>query len=291
MNAAKAYYSQNSGMVKTAVYIIVAVVALYYLYGWIMTPSGELILSNTKLPANQGSVPTSAVISQGALPAIRSGGTYSLSFWMYINSYDYRAGKPKQIFTITDSKVSNRALVVGLLYPNEAKMMLRFATTKPSGIDYTNLTTLSGYLGGGSVPSPDSNPIELPSCDVQEVDLQRWINVTISVNGRVIDVYMDGKLTRSCVLSDLPVAGQDGTQTLLFGGPTGFAGYYGTVQFSGAALSPAAIYSLYQAGPYPNANSGFLGFLATKLGITLSYGGSTPGTVAPSTSSSAALSV
>jgi len=273
MNAAKAYYSQNSGMVQTAVYIIVGVIVLYYIYAWVFGPTGDMILSSGKLPANQV---VTATISKGALPAIRSGGTYTLSFWMYINSYDYRAGRPKRVFTITDSKVGNRALAVGLLYPNEAKMMVRFATTNPPGTDYTNLDTLSRYLSGSSIASPDSNPIELPSCDVQEVDLQRWVNVTISVNGRIVDVYMDGKLTRSCVLSNLPVASQDGVQSIIFGGPDGFAGYFGTVQFNGAALSPAAIYSIYQSGPYPTANSGFLGFLAAKLGITLSYGGSTP---------------
>jgi len=290
MNAVKTYV-QGSGFLKTALYIIVAAVVIYYIYGWVVAPSTDLILSNVKMGANQGSVPTVAMISAGALPAIRSGGTYTLSFWIYINSYDYRAGKPKQIFTITDSKISKRALAVGLLYPNEAKMMLRFATSKPSGTDYTNIDALNSYLSGSSIPSPDSNPIELPSCDVQEIDLQRWVNITISVNGRIVDVYMDGKLTRSCVLSDLPVAGQDGTQQFIFGGPTSFAGYYGTVQFSGSALSPASIYSLYQAGPYPNANSGFLGFLAAKLGITLSYGGSTPGTVVPSAPASGPVSV
>jgi len=121
----------------------------------------------------------------------------------------------------------------------------------------------------------NSNPIELPSCDVMEIDLQRWINVTISVNGRIVDVYMDGKLIRSCVLSDLPLASQDKPQTLNLGGPQGFSGYFGKVQFNGSALSPDKIYSLYQAGPYSGIDTGFLGFLASKIGINLQYGGST----------------
>jgi hypothetical protein len=111
-----------------------------------------------------------------------------------------------------------------------------------------------------------------------EVDLQRWLNLTISVNGRIVDVYMDGKLTRSCVLSDLPLASQDAAQAIMLGGPLGFNGYFGNVQFSGTALSPDRIYSLYQAGPYSGTDSGFLGFLGTKLGLTLQYGGSSPTT-------------
>jgi hypothetical protein len=278
METARTYYSQNSGFVKTVIYVIVTALLIYYIYGWYSTPTTDLLLSNVKTAANQV---TTATISTGALPAIRSGGAYTLSLWMYINSYEYRAGRPKRVFTLVDSKVSNRALAVGILYPTEPKLMIRFATANPPGTDYTNLDTLNRYLSGSQYASPDSNPIELPSCDVHEIDLQRWVHLTISVNGRIVDVYMDGKLTRSCVLSDLPIAGQDGTQQITFGGPDGFSGYFGTVQFNGSAVSPDKIYSLYQAGPYTDIDSGFLGFIATKLGIKLQYGSSAPATTLP----------
>lgn len=283
MNAARSYYAQNSGIVKTGLYIVVTAVILYYIYGWYSAPTTDIILLNAKVPATQQ---TDATISTGRLPAIRMGGTYTLSMWMYINSYDYRPGKPRSVFTISDgqftpalsSNASGQFLVVGILYPNEPKMMIRFATAGTRTDDYTKMDQWMDYMNGRNTTSRDSNPIELPSCDVMEIDLQRWINLTISVNGRVVDVYMDGKLTRSCVLSDLPLASQDKAQSITLGGPLGFSGYFGTTQFSGSALSPDKIYSLYQAGPYPGIDSGFLGFLANKIGIKLQYGGSTPPT-------------
>ena len=279
MNTARTYYAQNSGMIQSVLYMVVAVIVIYYVYGWYTAPGTDIVLLNAKTPANQL---TNATISTGSLPAIRSGGGYTLSMWMYINSYEYRPGKPRAVFTITDKQYmpttgSGRYLAVGILYPNEPKMMIRFATTKPPGTDYTNVDTYNKYMMASRFETnADSNPIELPSCDVMEVDLQRWINVTISVNGRVVDVYMDGKLTRSCVLSDLPIASQDQPQAITLGGTLGFNGYFGSVQFSGSALSPDKIYSLYQAGPYPGMDMGFLGFLGTKLGISLQYGGSAP---------------
>jgi hypothetical protein len=286
MNSARAYYAQNSGVINYVIYAIVAIIIGYYIYAWYTAPSTDLVLLNVKTPANQI---TQATISKGSLPAIRSGGMYTLSVWMYINSYEYRPGKPRSVFTITDSKyftpgasasspATGRYLAVGMLYPNEPKMMIRFATPNPPAVDYTNVTTYNNYMNSSYGVHSDSNPIELPSCDVMEVDLQRWINLTISVNGRIVDVYMDGKLTRSCVLSDLPLASQDAAQAIMLGGPLGFSGYFGNVQFSGTALSPDRIYSLYQAGPYPGTDSGFLGFLGTKLGLTLQYGGSSPTT-------------
>lgn len=288
MNAARTYYSQNSGMLKTGIYIVVAAVIIYYIYGWYSAPTTDIILLNAKVPANQT---TSATISTGRLPAIRMGGAYTLSMWMYINSYDYRPGKPRSVFTISDaqftpapnSNASGQFLAVGILYPTEPKMMIRFATAKSSTNDYTKMDQYMTYMNGSAYQkNADSNPIELPSCDVMEIDLQRWINLTISVNGRVVDVYMDGKLTRSCVLSDLPLASQDKAQSITLGGPLGFSGYFGTTQFSGSALSPDKIYSLYQAGPYPGVDSGFLGFLSNKIGIKLQYGGSTPPAAATS---------
>ena len=286
MNAARSYYAQNTGLIKTGIYIVVAAVIIYYIYGWYSAPTTDIILLNTKVPANQT---TSATISTGSLPAIRLGGAYTLSMWMYINSYDYRPGKPRSVFTITDAQyytpgtpASGQFLAVGILYPNEPKMMIRFATTGSRPDDYTQLDTYMSYMNGSYSTNSDSNPIELPSCDVMEIDLQRWINLTISVNGRVVDVYMDGKLSRSCVLSDLPLASQDKAQAITLGGPLGFSGYFGTTQFSGSALSPDKIYSLYQAGPYPGIDTGFIGFLANKIGIKLQYGGSTP----PTTTSS-----
>jgi len=285
MNTARSYYAQNSGTVKTGIYIVVAAVIIYYIYGWYTAPTTNIILLNSKVPANQL---TTATISAGKLPAIRSGGAYTLNTWMYINSYDYRPGKPRSVFTIMDAQYyvpgsddgktppSGQFLVVGILYPNEPKMMIRFATTESRPDNYTQLNEYMKYMNGSYSVQSESNPVELPSCDVMDIDLQRWINLTISVNGRVIDVYMDGKLIRSCVLSNLPIASQDKAQTISLGGPLGFSGYFGTTQFVGSALSPDKIYSMYQAGPYPGVDSGFIGFLADKIGIKLQYGGSTP---------------
>lgn len=38
------------------------------------------------------------------------------------------------------------------------------------------------------------------TCSVDNVPLQAWVNVLVSVYGRSIDVYIDGKLTKTCVM-------------------------------------------------------------------------------------------
>jgi hypothetical protein len=270
METARAYYAANSNGLKTILYLVVAVIVVYYVYKFVSaTGSNEVMLSSVRISAN---TVTTKTISEGKLPAIRPGGECTISMWLYINSYDYNAGKPKRVFTIVDSKVPERALAVGILYPNEPKLMIRWATKKNAGIDYTNMDTLSNFLKGNDSGAMFSNTMESPQCDLDYIDLQRWINITISVNGKLVDVYMDGKLARSCVLPDIVMASNDGVQKMTFGGPDGFSGYFGKVSFADRALTPDRIYSTYQAGPYSGIDSGFLGFLGQKLGIKLVYG-------------------
>jgi len=281
MNTARSYYAQNSGTVKTGIYIVVAAVIIYYIYGWYTAPTTNIILLNSKVPANQL---TTATISAGKLPAIRSGGAYTLNTWMYINSYDYRPGKPRSVFTIMDAQYyvpgssdgktppSGQFLVVGILYPNEPKMMIRFATTESRPDNYTQLNEYMKYMNGSYSVQSESNPVELPSCDVMDIDLQRWINLTISVNGRVIDVYVDGKLARSCVTAGIPTV-EKGNHFVSIGKFTGWGGNVSTTRVFGYALTPGKIYEIYQTGPANttglDAKFGFAGWLAERMGIRM----------------------
>lgn len=44
------------------------------------------------------------------------------------------------------------------------------------------------------------------TCRVSNIPLQKWVNLIVSVYGRSLDVYVDGKLVRTCVLPGVPAA-------------------------------------------------------------------------------------
>jgi hypothetical protein len=92
----------------------------------------------------------------------------------------------------------------------------------------------------------DSSPL----CDLPDIDMQRWVNVTIAVNGRTVDVYMDGKLARSCVLPSFYKvdAGGYSAYLLSYGG---FGGEISNVKIYDGALNPEQVYKNYMAGPEP----------------------------------------
>ena len=87
-----------------------------------------------------------------------------------------------------------------------------------------------------------------PECDIQEIDLQRWVMISIVLSGRTVDVYIDGKLRRSCASSTYYQVDPTGVSiTMLENG--GFDGYVGNTNVAGSAMNPDEIYSMYLSGP------------------------------------------
>ena len=269
MEALRNTVTNNRGTIINLVYIVAFLVVLYYLYKFLIAGSDlEVTLLNTEVPANEPM--TFALPAKNPDVRVKPGGEYTISFWMYVTSWDYRAGLAKSVLQILDTKATNYSLLTTALYPNENRLMVRVHTEAAGGgVDYTLNSAYDNLMSGKQGMA--NEVIESPMCDIQDIDLQRWINITISVNGRIVDVYYDGKLNRSCVLPDIPMAPESGIQVVATGKKGGFGGKISGVQFFAYPLTPDRIYAIYQAGP--KGPSGFIGFLAEKLGIKLTYSG------------------
>jgi len=270
MEAARNAWAKNSDLIINVVYILVAVYVIWFVWKS-LTVGAELeaIAIPNEVDANKAL----AVMIPNSNPDLRVkyGGEYTISWWMYITSWDYRSGLPKSVLQIVDSSLSNSSLFTSILYPNEAKMMIRVHTDGNSGADTDynlnrNFENLLSGQGGVQMFAPT---IQSPMCDLQDIDLQRYINVTVTVNGRIVDVYYDGKLNRSCVLPNIPAAPDKGVQSIVVGQKGGFGGKISNVQFFARPLTPDRIYAIYQAGP--GSGAGVLGYISSKLGIKLTY--------------------
>jgi hypothetical protein len=270
MEQARTFLMTNRGSVFNVIYVIAFLIALYFIYKFLVSGSDlEVDLLNAEADAN---TPQSFPLPESENVRVKSGGEYTLSFWMYISSWDYRAGLAKSVLQIVDSALPEYALVNTILYPNEAKMMVRVHTDKAGdGMDYTKLSNFNSLLSGSQNGAMFGPTIESPMCDLNDIDLQRWINITVSVNGRIVDVYYDGKLARSCVLPDIPSAPSSGRQAITIGQKGGYGGKISGIQFFAYPLTPDRIYSIYQAGP--RGAAGFIGYVAEKLGIRINYTG------------------
>ena len=282
MNAA----SGSSSTLKYVLYILVAVVAVYLVSRLVFQGSSlEVPVTTTVMtgaPAaglaeNKKTFPitTSGTKNNSALQ-IKPGGEYTFSFWVYIDAW--AGSKAVSILNITDSTVPLNSLLSVLLYPSSPTMAIRLNTSGTSTPDYT-LTTARQLLEGGSnldgigMMTAAGSTSSTPTCDLQNIDMQRWLNVTVCTSGRIVDIYYDGKLNRSCVLPG-PITGATEASNLnvKIGEAGGFQGSLGVMNYYAYALTPDRIYSIYLAGPGgPPSFWSYLSSQLGQLGINLTY--------------------
>jgi hypothetical protein len=313
MNAAKQFYAQNSQLVQNAIYLLALIVICYLVYTYLtagaeleryviqinmsrgvyglpgnsgnaLVPQGSTAAKNTRFCINyDDSQKPDPNFIPNPLVRIIEGSDFTISWWMYISTWDAnQSGVIKPIIAITDPNVSNPVagqnaayVMVAFLYPNTNMLGVRLHTRGVAANELTWLTNLaSNATSAATAQQTFSNTASVtPICDINDVDMQRWINFTCVVSGRVLDVYYDGKLNRSCVLPGSVVGSPAGSgnqyvNTSIAGG---FNGFLNGVFFSASALTPDRIYGLYQSGP--QGTTSIVRALFNQLGIKLNYNG------------------
>ena len=100
----------------------------------------------------------------------------------------------------------------------------------------------------------ENNLIDSPNtCDIKELPLGKWINICIIMAGKTLDIYLDGKLVKTCMYRNFFKVDQAGGGPVLSylqgGTPHGFDGELSRIQVYNTALTPDEIYKNYLAGP------------------------------------------
>ena len=242
---------------KVAIFALIGL-ALYYFYKW-LNGSGELtdvVVYTSVSDALPGMATKPYVIApeNSDIPALFTGGEYSVSTWVYITSWEVNKGFNKPFLSLSGGGGDFKTLVL-YLGQNIPKLSIRTSTSDGSagstGVSLTTaeLTKIRPTNGNGFGTSPytDSGS-DFKICDVESVDIQRWVNITVVLTGRTQDVYIDGKMSRSCVLPSMFMVDGDSPQIIL-GGPYGFGGLIGTTRAANFAYSPDQVYKNYQNGP------------------------------------------
>ncbi len=191
---------------------------------------------------------------KGKIPPVYEGGQYSISAWIYVNdlSANQRRGRNKEILKFGDFSTTSGTLVAGLYLDandNTMHVLVSRAATNASATPADGKITTGQYDGIFSAASAASGNISGASdCKVSPVGFQRWTHVVVVLDGKTCDVYMDGKLARSCILPSVFRATQaDGS--IKVGENNGFGGYVSGIQALGYAMNPEQVYRTYQAGP------------------------------------------
>jgi hypothetical protein len=259
MDQATAFVQENSGTLRKVVLAAVLVAILYVVYSYLYPSADPSYTTFLKGDADA----RKSIQIHGTVPAIYTGGDFTLSMWIYVDDWNYKVSSNKFLFAISPKTLAttSKSPLVGILTPYQNGLLVRANTVVPhsspapgsqppsnnAGPDITVEANLQALLNQQTSINMFQNTLDTP-CDLKEVPLQRWVNLTIVSSGRVLDVYADGKLARSCVLENV-VNVPRGPLQLRLGENGGFGGSYSSVQMWSQQLTPDVIYSLYQMGP------------------------------------------
>ena len=92
----------------------------------------------------------------------------------------------------------------------------------------------------------ESSDPTVGSCSIKMIPLQKWVNVIVSVYNQVVDIYIDGLLTSSCVLKTFPAISTSDVSLTPEGG---FSGYISRVKFLNSAMTVQKAKDIYYDGP------------------------------------------
>jgi len=122
--------------------------------------------------------------------------------------------------------------------------------------DKNNAAGTSAARAPGLWLYPDTNALHArintfaspnEGCDIKNIPLQKWVHITYILNNRTVDIYIDGKLERSCVLRGVPKLNNS---PLYVCDNNGFFGKISNLVYYKYALKPNEVYELYSKGPY-----------------------------------------
>ena len=156
----------------------------------------------------------SYVIQSDTLMDNKKPGPFTTSMWIYIEDWNQNYGEQKSIFKRVD----------GTDVLQEIKLA-------------ENTNDLIIDIKGEDITT------------IQNINLQKWVNITVAVTHRNMDVYINGKLVRSKVF-DTPIIfneNKDKNITICEDG-IGFDGYISKVRYYPYFITPQKAWDIYREG-------------------------------------------
>jgi hypothetical protein len=133
-----------------------------------------------------------------------------------------------------------------------AKLQPEIYPTYPSGGDdgagmqYTIVNPLNSE-------NSDNVNLSTSTCDVENLPLQRWVQITAVLWNKTLDVYINGKLVRSCILPGLPLHDKHALSNVYIGGgpdhDKNYNGHVSRMRYFNHAITAQEVMALYKKGP------------------------------------------
>lgn len=165
---------------------------------------------------------------------------YAYSAWIYIDDWNYKYGQEKVILAKLNNENQPCPKITLGAFQNDLNVALQTFSTN-------NVNN------------------QIFNCNVSNIPIQSWVNILISINGRTLDIYLDGKLVKTCVMPGLARIYQSSPLNITPAG--GFSGYTANVEYFPNAINPQEAWNIYRKGYGASILGNFVNNYGLKLSI------------------------
>jgi len=269
----------SMGVVAKALVVIVGLVVLLlaalFIYNAVATSSGKQpvsVLGSPTVP-DQAPVPLDGS-KKTVIPAtnapITQGADNGIQFWMFIKDWNTNFGNKKYVVYRKDSTNTGYRNPEVSLHETDNSLNVKVSiyTATPGG----------GASGAPGASNDTSATGDSYTCTVENVPLQTWFAVSVTVFQRNLDVYINGKLVKSCVLPGVP---RPAAGDIIAGGDNnpdkGFSGSICNIHAYPNMLGPSDAAAFFAAGTncasfaQPSSTNTTEGSKMTLFGYTFTF--------------------
>jgi hypothetical protein len=167
---------------------------------------------------------------------------FSYSTWFYVSDWNYRYGEYKVILGRMSAPSSGTLNSIQGINGNGPCPVITLGQTQ------NNISIMQDCYNGVnsftdvSSQSSQSNSI-VSTCVVSNIPIQKWVNLIVSVYGRTLDVYIDGKLVKTCLLPGIAKVNPNADLHITPNG--GFNGWTARTQYFASPMNPDQAWSIY----------------------------------------------
>ena len=240
------FISSNSIVAKVAFALLIMIVFFILvrlgtvLIAKLYAPSGSPYLIKGAKDAKKQSIISQNPNVSGSIPVIRSrnqrdGLEFTYSVWIYVDDLQYLRGQYRHIFHKGNDTVSFKQPSYGLNFPNNAPGLYIHPDRNALVVIMNTFKTINEEIV------------------VNDIPLNKWINVVIRVEGRNVDIYINGSMALRQVLSSVPKQNYGDVYVNMNGG---YSGLLSNLRYYNYALSTMDIHNLAESGPNLSMDKG-----------------------------------
>jgi len=246
VDATQDFFNSNSIIAKLAFFLLVLFGFIILLrlgisfLGYMLSPSGTPKLINGMVDAKQLVVIPQDPEAEGAVTVSRSvnadeGIEFTWSVWMFIDDLTYNSGKYRCVFykgnDYAKNPNANDSETQGLNFPNNAPGLYIAPNTNDLVIMMNTFNVINEEI------------------IINDVPINKWVNVIIRCKNNTIDVYVNGSIIKSHELHGVPKQNYGDVYVAPNGG---FSGYISNLWYYNYALGISEIQKLINKGPNTN---------------------------------------